>query len=79
VNLAADGDLVLLDEELMLAGLEWRYLRKKGLSYAEEFASYEALVSAAMSRDGTKPILNMDGISRRVVPGTFIPSGSWSL
>jgi len=78
-NLASDTDVFLLDDEILLAGLEWRFLRKKGLSYAEEFASYEALVQQAISRDGTKPILSMDGESRKYRYGTFIPVGSWDL
>jgi hypothetical protein len=79
VNIAADNDVVLLDEELMLAGLEWRWLRKKGLSYAEEFANYENLVSAATGRDGTKRTLSMDGPCGERTYGTYVPAGSWSV
>ena len=78
-NLSTDTDVFLLDDEILLAGLEWRFLRKKGLSYAEEFASYEALVQQAISRDGSKPVLSMDGESRKYRYGTFIPIGSWDL
>lgn len=78
-NVAADTDLFLLDDEIILAGLEWRFLRKKGLSYAEEFASYEALVQQAMARDGSKPIINMDEPHERMRAGTFVPVGSWPL
>ncbi len=75
----SDTDVVLLDDELMLAGLEWRWLRKKGLSYAEEFASYETLVGDAMGRDGAKTSLNMDGGSVRSGPTMSVPVGSWPL
>lgn len=78
-NVASDTDIVLLDDEIMLAGLEWRWLRKKGLSYAEEFASYEQMVSDAVTRDGTKKTLRMDGDPVRYRPGTFVPSGDWPL
>ena len=78
-NIAADTDIFLLDDEIMLAGLEWRYLRKKGLSYAEEFARYEGLVKDAQGSDGTKPVLNMDGHASKIRPGVFIPIGSWNL
>jgi hypothetical protein len=77
-NVAADTDLLLLDDEIMLAGLEWRWLRKKGLSYAEEFASYEAMVYQAMGRDGTKARLQMDGGGERR-RGPAVPIGSWNL
>ena len=77
-NLVADTDLFLLDDELVCAGLEWRWLRKQGLSYAEEFSSYEAMVAMAMMRDGTKPTVSMDNYDnhRR---GIFVPIGSWPL
>jgi len=78
-NVANDADEFLLDDELMLAGLEWRWLRKKGLSYAEEFASYEVMVKDAMGNDGTKPTLHMDGGLEKRTPGIIVPIGSWNL
>lgn len=78
-NLVADADIMLLDDELMLAGLEWRWLRKKGLSYAEEFARYEVLVKDAIGKDGTKPTVMMDDEAPRHRAGTFVSIGSWNL
>lgn len=78
-NIASDTDLVLLDDEAMCAGLEWRWLRKKGLSYAEEFANYEAIVAELMNSDGTKPRLAMDDEPSRRTGGIIVPVGSWSL
>lgn len=78
-NLGADTDTMLIDDEAMLAGLEWRWLRKKGLSYAEEFASYEALVTDLITADGTKPTLDMSGGERPRQPGIVVPVGSWPL
>lgn len=62
-NAAADTDVALLDDELLLAGLEWRWRRAKGLSYAEEFSGYERQVADAMARDGTKASLSLCGRS----------------
>lgn len=78
-NVAADTDVFLLDDEVVLAGLEWRWLRKKGLSYAEEFATYEGLVSDLIARDGTKPTLSMEGGGTVRGPGIYTPIGSWNL
>lgn len=78
-NVAADTDLMILDDEVALAGLEWRWLRKKGLSYAEEFATYEGLVSDLINRDGTKAKLRMDERPNSRSPGVFVPVGSWPL
>lgn len=78
-NVQADTDLVLLDDEIMLAGIEWRWLRKKGLSYAEEFASYEAMVKKAKGDNGSKRTLNMADDSLDYRPAIVIPIGSWDL
>jgi hypothetical protein len=78
-NVASDTDLVLLDDEAMLAGLEWRWLRKKGLSYAEEFSSYELIVSNLITADGTRARLSMDEGARSRSPGIVVPEGNWTL
>lgn len=72
-----DTDTVLLPETLLIMGLRWRWLKEKGLSYAESFNSYEAQVKDALGRDGGKPVITMDSSERRPRPGTWIPSGSW--
>lgn len=78
-NVAADTDLVLLDESLIMAGLEWRWLAKKGLPYSEEFQTYEQLVNRAIGDNGSKPVLDMAGVSDRRVYGRTIPEGDWPL
>lgn len=78
-NANADTDLVLLDDELLLAELEWRWLRKKGLSYAEEKLSAEYMIADAMARDGTKPVLNLAGASNDFSPVVVAQRGSWNL
>ena len=49
---AADDDVALIDEALISLGIRWRFLRAKGLDYAEEMASYERELEQAMARDG---------------------------
>lgn len=78
-NLAADTDIFLVDDDLLMAGLEWRWLRKKGLSYAEEFQSYELLVSQAITSEKPRATLNMDECAMGLRPGVFVPIGSWPL
>lgn len=75
----ADTDTLLLDESLVSAGLKWRWKKEKGLTYAEDFNSYERMVENAIGRDGTKKTLYMDGPCTDVKPGIFVPPGSWPL
>lgn len=74
-----DTDTILLPEELVLMGLRWRWMREKGLDYAELFRTYEMQVKDALGRDGSKPNLYMDASGGGRKPGVFIPSGSWAL
>ena len=74
----ADGDTGLLDEDLMSAGIIWRWKQIKGLEYAEDFAKYERMVEDAMARDGSKPRLSLGGGgSELYYPGVIVPSGNW--
>lgn len=48
---AADTDVPLIPDHLIALGLTWRWLRAKGMDYAEEMATYEREVEKAASRD----------------------------
>lgn len=74
-----DTDTVLLPEDLLIAGLRWRWKKEKGFDYAEDFRTYEHQVKDALGADGGKETLCMDGGSRGPRPGIFVPDGSWSL
>jgi hypothetical protein len=75
-----DTDTILLPETLTLAGLRWRWMREKGLDYAELFRTYEMQVKDAIGRDGGKRTLDMRGRGwNGPRPGIFVPSGSWAI
>jgi hypothetical protein len=48
---AADSDLGRVPEHLIELGVMWRWLRAKGMDYAEELATYEREVEKASARD----------------------------
>lgn len=77
--LGADGDIFLVPDKLLRAGLKWMWLRAKGLGYTEEFASYEMLVASAITNERPHARLRMDDEPTRLRPGTVVPSGSWNL
>lgn len=74
-----DTDTILLQEELVLAGLRWRWKKEKGFDYAEDFDTYEMQVKDALARDGGKATLRMDGGSHDARPGICVPDQSWSV
>lgn len=48
----ADTDNYCLDDDAMILGIKWRYLRAKRLSYDEEKRDYDLLAERLMARDG---------------------------
>lgn len=74
-----DTDEVWLPDEIVTLGLEWRWKQEKGLSYSEDFNSYELMVKDALGRDGGKLVLRMSDEGRQIKPGIFVSTGSWSV
>lgn len=74
-----DTDLLRLPEDLLLAGLRWRWKKEKGLEYAQDFDSYELKVKQYTSRDGGKPRLHMDDHFEYGQPRIFVPESDWTL
>ena len=78
-SFTADTDSFLLDDNLLLMGLRWRWMKEEGLSYAELFASYELQVKDAMGRDGGSPKLYANGSEPERNPNINIKNGNWFL
>jgi hypothetical protein len=76
---AADSDVAVLDEELHVQGLKWRWKQSKGLDYAEDFQTYFKNVEKAVARDGGSKIINLTSSSLRRAIRENIPEGSWDL
>lgn len=55
----ADTDVSLVDELVLTRGLVWRWLRSKGLDYAEEFGAYERSLERAVGRDNSERMVRM--------------------
>lgn len=62
----ADTDISLIDEKVLTTGLEWRWLKGKGLDYAEEFRRYEMRIGRAAGRGDNSREVEM---SRRRLGG----------
>ena len=74
-----DGDIPLLDSQLLIMGLKWRWLAAKGLSYAESFNSYEAAVSDAITRDEPRGAVSMNGADTDTFsPYVVVPAGDFA-
>lgn len=72
-----DTDVGILDERLITLDTLWRYKADKRLAYSEDFDKAEGAIADAMSRNASKPRLNLAGAAGDILPGIFVPAGSW--
>lgn len=75
----ADTDVYRLDEDCFVTGLKWRYLRSKGLDYAQEKVDYDNDCQRVMSRDGGYRDLNIGSGSNeiRLLDNSNIPDSGY--
>jgi hypothetical protein len=74
-----DTDTIVIPEELVMAGLRWRWHAAKGLDYAELFRTYESQVKDAIGRDGSRKTIHMDLSTEHTGPAVFVPAGNWAI
>lgn len=75
--LLVDTDIAILDERLITLGAIWRYKQTKRLAYDEDFDKAEAAIADAISRNASKPTLNLAGPQGNIQPGVWVPAGNW--
>lgn len=77
--LAIDTDIAILDERLITLGAIWRYKQTKRLAYDEDFDKAESAIADAISRNASKPTLNLSGPQGNIQPGVWVPAGNFTL
>lgn len=75
----ADDDLPVLDEELHILGIVWRFKQGRGLDYAEDYRLYEDEVRQAIQRDGSRRTIRLASTENEGSRGVGVPEGSWSV
>jgi hypothetical protein len=78
-SLNIDTDVSVLDERLISLGCIWRWKEKNRFAYDEAQEKYEDAISDAITRDGSKPRLNLLGQQTDIYPGIIVPAGNWTL
>lgn len=76
--LIADTDLCGFDDEVMRAGIKFRFLRARGLDYEDIKREYELLKSAAVGRWNNGMVISMAG-GYGMYPSANIPDGNFGL
>jgi hypothetical protein len=72
-----DADTFLLPDELLLAGLRWRWKAEKGFDYAEEFRQFETLAKSQAMTSGGARAYSLDSSMPIASPGIIVPTGNW--
>ena len=62
-----DSQTTVLEEELVILGVIWRFLKLKGLPYDQQFVDYQNRVSEYSGHDGASSIVRMGGPSRAIL------------
>lgn len=73
----ADTDIILLPEPMVELDLTWRWKQAKGLGYAEEFNSLEAMLADIKTRENPGKTLRFDDYPSDAQPGIYVPAGNW--
>lgn len=76
---SADGDISLIDEELIELDVIWRFLARKGFAYEEEKAEAVKAIEQAFAEDGGAPVLNMGGPVNIPESRMNLPEGNFTL
>lgn len=76
-SLVTDSDLVLFDDEPMMMGLKWRFMRAKGLNYQDIKEEYDDAIEMAEARWAGARIFDLAGGGRNVRYGVTVPEGNW--
>ncbi len=71
-----DSDTSYLDEKLIVLGVRWRFLKSKGLDYAEDFRTYQTQVTQKQARDGGNTEISSTGDSGYILSPN-LPVGSF--
>jgi hypothetical protein len=73
-----DSQTTVLEEELIVLGVVWRFLKLKGLPYDVQLMEYQNRMMEYTGQDGAKPILRMGGPSRAIL-ALNEPEGNYTL
>lgn len=79
-TIATDNDLILFDKDTVVDGMDWAFLRSKGLEYADKKASWESDIRSAFARfNGPMRINAADEFGDQFGAWPNTPSGSWDV
>lgn len=77
-DIALDSYLSLFDDDVMIAGIKWRYQQSKNLDFSAAFAEHEQLVGNSRARWNGSYKVSL-AIPQTRVPSPNIEEGNWDI
>ena len=74
-----DNDLCLFDEDLMIEGMRWAWLRSKKLDYQQERQDWEDMIRNSYARFDGPDRVNMCGDWADYQDWPRTPPGDWNI
>lgn len=75
-TITVDTDILLLPEEVITRGLDFRWKRQKGEPWETDYLEYTVLLGKALQKTGL-PNIHLDNTRFKLTPGIWIPAGNW--
>lgn len=75
---ANDADISRLDDYLMVLGIRWRFMARKGLDYAEQMREFEDYLSQMIADNNPHETLSVNPNHRNEGKDSQIPDGNWN-
>jgi len=76
---AADTDVGILPDNIMILGLVWRWLEAKGFDFSSRKDEYDRERAKAIAHDGTRRKSRIEGPVRLDIYGPYVAEGSWAI
>lgn len=76
-SVVVDTDFSLFDDDIMIAGVKWRYLKSRSLDYEAEYANYTTMIEQTTARLSGPFVGSFAGDGKNI-KGYSVPPGGWS-
>lgn len=76
---ALDTDISIIDEELLELDVIWRFLRRKGFSYDEEYNEADGAIARAFAEDAKPGVLDFGPPVPALAERLNLPEGNFTL
>lgn len=75
----SDSDTFVFPDNVFKSQLEWRWLKQKEQAWTAAKIRSDDITSRALAKDSSSPMLNLSEGEVSLIPGIWVPAGSWNV